>query len=225
VALTRGMSATVQPLLDPDSVVMDPGLANCAIFYSITNCVPSLRGVSFGNLLIKQVVEDLKQTFPKLATFATLSPIPDFRKWLIAALESSSGPRLAGLAAVVNRLNVRSPGAEVAITPPVRQELLRVCAHYLLKASRGKAPLDAVARFHLANGARLERLNWMGDTSEIGMRRSFGLMANYVYRLPDLERNHEAYASRYKLAASREMERLAADSPLKSPTVPALRAV
>jgi malonyl-CoA decarboxylase len=91
----------------------------------------------------------------------------------------------------------------------LRNELLSLCAHYLLNVKHGKAPLDPVARFHLANGARLERLNWMGDTSEFGMRRSVGLMVNYVYCLADLERNHDAYAKEYGVVASRQVAWLA----------------
>jgi malonyl-CoA decarboxylase len=214
VALTRGMSSKVQPLIDPQSPVMDPELANCAIFYSITNCLVGLRGVSFGNLLIKQVVEDLTHTFPRLSTFATLSPIPDFRKWLAAAIAPGPSrvtpPLSPELAALVESSDY---SGSPAVTPGLKNELLRLCAYYLVKAHHGRAPLDPVARFHLANGARLERLNWMSDTSPAGVRRSFGLMVNYVYRLPDLERNHEAYAREYRVVASRDMERLAAQAP------------
>lgn len=220
VALTRGMSSRVQPLLDPGSPVMDRALANCAIFYSITNCLVGLRGVSFGNLLVKQVVEDLSHTFPKLSTFATLSPIPDFRKWLTAALEPT-GERINPdvSPAVTALLKDPEPPNVSAITAAVKKELLQLCAYYLAKAHPGQAPLDSVARFHLANGARLERLNWMGDTSLNGLGRSFGMMVNYVYRLPDLERNHEAYAKVYGVVASRDMERLALQAPQLSAPV------
>jgi len=210
VALTRGLVAKVQPLLDPDSPVVDPATANCAVFYSITNCQEGLRGVSFGNFLIKQVVEDLGRELPRLRTFATLSPIPGFRKWL----DSSSDTRIAGypspqLTAVLTRLDERDPQALLAISPHLREELTRLCAHYLLHAKHGKAPLDPVERFHLANGARLQRLNWLGDSSENGLQRSVGLMANYVYRARDAEHNHEAYARDYRVVASHELERMA----------------
>jgi malonyl-CoA decarboxylase len=212
-ALTRGMSAKVQPLLDPDSAVVDPAVANCAIFYSITNCQEGLRGVSFGNFLIKQVVEDLGSAFPRLRIFATLSPVPGFQKWLT----TSSDPKIAEhrspqLRAWLARLG--DPGSPVDrnISLELRAEVSRLCAYYLLYARQNKAPLDPVARFHLANGARLERLNWLGDTSDNGMRRSLGLMANYVYRSADMERNHEAYARDYTIIAAHELERLARQS-------------
>jgi malonyl-CoA decarboxylase len=210
VALTHGMSARVQPLLDPDSPVVDPARADSAIFYSITNCQEGLRGVSFGNFLIKQVAEDLGRAFPRMRTFATLSPIPGFRHWLMTGgaettVTPKTSPRLEALFA---DLNAGRAIEEPALFHEVRDELRRLCAQYLLQAKRGKEPLDPVGRFHLANGARLQRLNWMGDTSEMGLRRSFGMTVNYNYRLVEVERNHEAYAKNYKVVASRDFERL-----------------
>ncbi|MES1256356.1 MAG: malonyl-CoA decarboxylase family protein, partial [Acidobacteriota bacterium] len=215
VALTRGMSATVQPLLDPQSPVVSPDDADCAMFYSITNCQAGLRGISFGNFLIKQVAEDLGREFPRMRTFATLSPIPGFRQWL----ESSGALAAAGAGvnALVQGFDRDGWPAASAIRPDARNALCRLCADYLLHAKKGKAPLDSVARFHLANGARLERLNWAGDTSDVGLRRSLGLTVNYVYRLEDVERNHEAYAKDYRIVASREFDRLARQSSCADP--------
>jgi malonyl-CoA decarboxylase len=199
VALTRGISTHVQPLLDLNSSIADPASADCAIFYSITNCQEGLRGVSFGNLLIKQVAEDLGREFPRLKTFATLSPIPGFRRWLTE--ESVQWPPLAQLLARID-----APAIET------QRQMIRLCAHYLLYAKQGRDPLDPVARFHLGNGARLEKLNWLGDTSLNGMRRSAGLMVNYVYRLGEVERNHEAYARDGRIIAARRFEVLARES-------------
>jgi malonyl-CoA decarboxylase len=216
IALTRGMSARVQPLLDPDSPVLDLAAANCAIFYSITNCQDGLRGVSFGNLLIKQVAEDLGREFPRLRTFATLSPVPGFRKWLASVIDSlPAGAVSPELIALVAKPEAADALGEKAVPPPVREELRRLCAYYLLHAKQDKEPLDPAARFHLANGARLERLNWLADTSTAGMQRSLGLMVNYVYRLADVERNHEAYARHYSIVAFHELERLAKQAPLR----------
>jgi malonyl-CoA decarboxylase len=207
VALTRGISSRVQPLLDLESPVADPTTANCAIFYSITNCQEGLRGVSFGNLLIKQVAEDLGREFPKLKTFATLSPIPGFRKWLAAVAKDR--PEAAALVA---RLDTERWFDDHAAAADTRRELVRLCAYYLLHAKQGRDPLDPVSRFHLGNGARLEKLNWLGDISAMGMRRSVGLMVNYVYRLDDVERNHEAYARERRIVATRRFEVLARES-------------
>ena len=207
VALTRGMSSRVQPLLDLESPVADPASANCAIFYSITNCQEGLRGVSFGNLLIKQVAEELGREFPKVKTFATLSPIPGFRKWLAgeAKEHAAVGPLLA-------RLDTGRWFDDHAVAADMQRQLVRLGAYYLTHAKKGKEPLDPVARFHLGNGARMERLNWLGDISAMGMRRSVGMMVNYVYRLEDVERNHEAYARERRIVAARRFEVLARDS-------------
>ena len=222
VALTHGISAQVQPLLDVGSPVATPALADSAIFYSITNCQEGLRGISFGNLLIKQVAEHLKGEFPHLRHFATLSPIPGFQRWLDsteARVQLSVGPsaeqRFALLAAIAQ------PGWHTGEVPEALQKLLmRLCAWYLLHAKQGAEPLDPVARFHLGNGAALERLNWLGDTSESGMARSAGLMVNYVYRLEDVERNHERYFSDKAVVASRAVDRLARKSPLAAAAQP-----
>jgi malonyl-CoA decarboxylase len=190
-ALTRGIAPQVQPLIDPESPVGDPVRADSAIFYSITNCQEGLRGISFGNYLIKQVVEDLGREFPRLRNFSTLSPIPGFRAWLTS-------------------MDGQWASVDVATaSPDTERQLMALCARYLLEARRGREPLDPVERFHLANGASLERLNWMADTSAAGVQRSLGLMANYRYELESLERNHEAYATEYRVVASRAIQRLA----------------
>jgi malonyl-CoA decarboxylase len=202
-ALAPGVLGYVRPLLDPQSSVEDPAAARCAIFYSITNCQAGLRGVSFGNFLIKQVVEDLSREFRKIRKFATLSPIPGFRSWLMSHRELLS-PSLASL-------SLDSPASLTAVSDTGRDEIMRLCAYYLLRAKRGRAPLDPVARFHLANGARLSRLNWGGDASSHGIDTSLGITANYVYRMADVEENHEAFAKDFKIVASFTLERLARD--------------
>ena len=214
VALARGMSANVQPLLDVNSPVADPKGADCAMFYSITNCQEGLRGISFGNLLIKQVAESLRHEFPHLRRFATLSPIPGFRAWLDdnrvrLSLGAGGNERLA----LLSRLD--DPAWHLGEVPEALQPLLaRLCCFYLLNAKQGAEPLDPVARFHLANGAALERLNWMGDSSEQGMARSAGMMVNYVYWLAEVERNHERYFRDHAVIASPQIERLAREAPL-----------
>ena len=222
VALTHGLSSQVQPLLDVASPVAVPEQADCAIFYSITNCQEGLRGTSFGNLLIKQVAEDLKREFPHLRSFATLSPVPGFRRWLAQTetrVQLSMGPnaeqRLA-LLSVIDR-----PGWHSGAVPESLQKLLlRLCAWYLLHAKQDAEPLDPVARFHLGNGAALERVNWLGDTSESGMARSAGMMVNYVYRLEEVERNHERYFAGHAVVASRAVAKLARKAPLAAPATP-----
>ena len=200
VALTHGMSARVQPLLDVRAPVGDPAKADCAMFYSITNCQEGLRGVSFGNFLIKQVVDDLGRELPRLKTFATLSPMPGFCEWL--AQNGDGRVRSRELDALLASLNDATVPDVAGVSPALRAEITSHGVEYLLRVKRNGFPLDSVARFHLANGARLERLNWMGDPSKAGIRRSLGLMVNYVYRLADVERNHETYARHGKVVAA-----------------------
>jgi len=199
-ALTRGMTAKVQPLLDPDSPVLAPETADHAMFYSITNCQEGLRGVPFGSFLIKQVVEDLGREFPRIRKFATVSPVPGFREWL------ESDPQLADLRA---KLDQPHWWENRELAEAVQKTLVPWCARYLLHAKSEREPLDPVARFHLRNGARLERINWLGDISSAGMQRSAGIMVNYLYRLADLERNHESYSRDYQVVAASEIESLA----------------
>jgi malonyl-CoA decarboxylase len=207
VALTKGMSEQVQPLLDPDSPVVDPSGADTAVFYSITNCQEGLRGISFGNFLIKQVAEDLGREFPRVKTFATLSPIPGFRKWLAdTAATHAELAEFAGALAEPDWFQRAGPGSRL------RTELMRLCAYYLQHAKHEGEPLDAVARFHLGNGARMERLNWLADSSKAGMARAAGLMVNYVYRLKDVERNHEVYANQHLVVVSPGLSMLARES-------------
>jgi len=181
VALTREIPDAIAPLLEEKREPLEARRATTAVFYSISNCQPGLRGISFGNFLIKQVVEDLKRDLPQLKTFVTLSPVPGFAAWRKAQGDTDS----------------------------TRAALSRAIARYLLeaKAKNGK-PLDPVARFHLGNGARLERVNWMGDPSAKGTREAAGFMVNYLYDLDRIERNHEQYANRGAVAASRNVERL-----------------
>jgi len=213
VALTRRLAGDVQSLLDPRTPIGDPSEARWAMFYSITNCQPGLRGISFGNFLIKQVVEDLSKEFLRVRKFATLSPIPGFRSWLSNARHLMSSE----LAAV----SLESRDQLTALTPELSEEVRRLCAYYLVRTKRGRAPLNSVARFHLANGARLARLNWMGDGSPAGIASSLGMTANYVYRIADVEANHEAYASNFDVARSFRVERLARDVKTPKNAIPA----
>ena len=213
VALTRGMSARVQPLLDPESPVLDPASADSAMFYSITNCQQGLRGVSFGNFLIKQVVEDLGRELPRLKSFATLSPIPGLRAWLASlprALERH--PAQAEISRLASVFEAPRWFEDESLSKTLREKLLPLAAHYLLFAKEGQEPLDPVARFHLVNGARMERLNWLGDVSPTGMWQSAGMMVNYVYRLNDVDANHETYARDHTIVASRRVEQRAKES-------------
>ncbi len=217
VALVRGMAASIHDLLDEEAPVGDPTNADAAIFYSISNAQKGLAGISFGNFLIKRVAEVLAGEFPNLRTFATLSPIPGFRTWLDQRLADNDGTLLSAadqraLAALSSdpidalRGILAEPADWVhdeALAEAVKAPLMRLCARYLTQAKRsGGRALDSVAHFHLSNGARLERLNWLADTSPKGMRESAGIMINYLYKLTDIEANHEAYTGQGRVTAS-----------------------
>ncbi len=209
VALTTETPAAIAPLLDLERKPIPATEANTAVFYSISNTQQGLGGVSFGNFLIKQVVEDLKRELPNLKTFVTLSPVPGFAAWVKAQRETPDDTMLDP--AVRRALAVLDdPGfvADAARAETARRAVLPAAAAYFLKARtpRGR-PVDPVARFHLGNGARLERLNPLGDLSPKGLRQSFGLMVNYCYDLDDIEANHEAFAEKGAVAASRAVHR------------------
>ncbi len=212
VALVDRMSARVQPLLDPDSPVTGAEAAKCAIFYSITNCQEGLRGVPFGSFLIHKVVDELRRELPRIRTFATLSPVPGFLSWLTAkARRLEPGPQDGVLAALLEKLETPEWYADKE-RAELQRDLEPLCAYYLLHAKHGPEPLDSVARFHLRNGARLERLNWLGDVSPAGLQRSAGITVNYLYRLEDVERNHRLYTAEHRVQASHSVQRLARQS-------------
>ena len=209
VALVRGMASAVQPLISGPEETLDPARADTAIFYAINNCREGLIGISFGNFLIKQVVVELAHELPALKTFATLSPVPGFRAWLAGLLDDAdstlSVEETTAIARVAEADWHRDEGAATDMQGP----LTRLCARYLLAAKSSGRPMDPVARFHLRNGARLERINWLGDDSAKGLAESAGLLVNYVYDPRTIERNHESYVRGGKIAASPEIKRLA----------------
>ncbi|MES1976508.1 MAG: malonyl-CoA decarboxylase [Pseudomonadota bacterium] len=219
VALVDEMSDCITPLLDESADAADLGKATTAIFYSISNTQAGLRGVSFGDSLIKRVVETLKEEFPRLKTFATLSPIPGFRSWLnknaAAMLEKLDEKSLAALGRAVgfepptagHFLGATDDVLALPEKSPVRLTLLRCAAHYLGQAMDDGKPVDAVAKFHLGNGARVERLNWAGDPSAKGVKQSYGLMVNYLYDLKRLDK-HRLLLSQGKVPVSGDIEDL-----------------
>ncbi len=222
VALVKAISSSVQVLLDETADTMDPEEADTAIFYSITNAQPGLAGINLGNFLIKRVVKVLRKKFKNLEHFATLSPLPRFRQWLDPLLEkgdtsllkpdeipvlTAGQPDTNAARRLFTHLNStwqKEPALAAALEPI----LTRLCAHYLLEVKRGEKAFDPVANFHLSNGARLERINRLGDTSEKGMKQSAGLMVNYYYDLPKIEKNHEFYITESRINASKEVRRL-----------------
>jgi malonyl-CoA decarboxylase len=208
VALLAQMPAAIAPLLDRSVAEdIDPEKFKVAAFYSISNCQPGLRGVNLGNFLIKRVAERLQQEHPGLKTFCTLSPIPSFAAWLtkVERIESKrlKPPQLKSLqdrlAALRQRHGRDLAGLHNADLQERDHEALKaLCAFFLAHLSAGTATepagaSDPVARFHLNNGARLERINGMADLSRKAMRQSYGLMVNYLYDLEEIEANHQKF--------------------------------
>jgi malonyl-CoA decarboxylase len=217
VALTREIPAAIEPILAPKRDLVEPDKAATAVFYSISNCQRGLAGVSFGNFLIKQVVEEIRREIPRVSTFVTLSPVPNFAEWLRRQrLAESSAVLTQEDKAALAPLDREDWWQIAAMVEKVREPLLRVAAYYFLHArTRRGLPLDSVARFHLGNGARLERLNFLADTSQKALRQSHGLMVNYLYDLGDIEKNHEAFAEHHTVVASSAVTKLARSAPLE----------
>jgi malonyl-CoA decarboxylase len=219
VALTRDIPGTIADLLREDRVPIKAADATTAVFYSISNCQDGLRGISFGNFLIKQVVEDLKRDLPKLDTFVTLSPVPGFADWLARERRAEASDFLSAAdKAKLAVLDQEGWADDEELAARVQPVMTAAAAWYFLKArnSRGRV-VDPVARFHLGNGARLERINFLGDRSPRAMRQSHGLMVNYLYKLDDIEKNHEAFAGRSEVVASQPIRKqVPADRSTKS---------
>lgn len=206
VALTQAIPGAVQPLLALPRASLKAEDARTAVFYSISNCQQGLAGVSFGNFLIKQVVEELRRELPRLDTFVTLSPVPGFMRWL-RAQPMDQWP-LEDRQAVEGLEDPEWP-QDPDFAPRARALLEPLAAAYFLEArSADGKPVDPVARFHLGNGARLERIDWLGDVSEKGLAESAGLMVNYLYDLERIEENHEAFANQGEVVASPAVRRL-----------------
>jgi len=229
VALVAGMSGNVQALLDESAPPQDPAAADTAIFYSISNAQPGLAGISFGDFLIKRVVDVLAAEFRNLKTFATLSPIPGFRAWLdsylaqqdAATIETEWFMSAERKALGTLPLDSTQPDPIHALLAQpdwhlkpeyerlLKAPLTRLCAHYLAeeKKNNGMAR-NRVAHFHLSNGARIERLNWLANTSTAGLAESAGMMVNYLYKLDDIEANHEAYKGEGQVKTSSSIRAL-----------------
>jgi len=222
IALLKGAPDNVGTLLDENAPVQDPRAADTAIFYSISNTQRGLRGISLGNLLLKRVIDDLKHDLPRLKEFATLSPLPGFRKWLDKALadkrEVMPAAEMAKFAAAVGH-----PEPEIALADALsradwpgnarliealRAPLEKLSARYLLREKSDGHPLDSVAQFHLTNGAHVNRIFWLADRSARGMLQSYGMMVSYRYELTEVDRNHERFLQSGHIAAAGRLRRL-----------------
>ena len=222
IALSKGLPGNVQLLLDQGAPLQDPLAADTAVFYSISNTQKGLRGISFGDLLLKRVIEDFRHDLPRIQVFATLSPMPGFRKWLEKALAGNT-PVLpeADAARIAETTGLQQSGAALAdmlarpdwpadtrLVSALREPMVKLAAHYLLQEKSGNQPLDPVAQFNLNNGAQVSRIFWLADASPRGMRQSYGVMASYRYDLAEVEENHERFVHDGYIAAARRVHRL-----------------
>ena len=224
VALVEGIADNVHFLLDPDAPLGDPEKANAAIFYSISNAQAGLTGINFGNFLSKRVVDRLSRDLPNIENFATLSPVPGFNRWLDRCLDNETfdlilpkhGEILMSIskaaspsAALRDLLSRHKWYLDDLISNALKEPLIQLCAYYLIYEKRDKGTAaDSVAHFHLNNGARLERLNWLADLSARGLKQSSGIMINYLYDLKTIDANHESYRGGEPIIASVEVRNL-----------------
>ena len=222
IALMKGMPDSVNALLDETAPLQDPRAADTAVFYSISNTQSGLRGISLGNLLLKRVIDDLHRDFPKLKLFTTLSPIPGFRKWLDAALAAkqellpeADAERLAAALghprpeiALAETLARADWHRDARCTEALRVPMEKLCAHYLLREKSGTQPRDQVAQFHLTNGARVNRIVWLANSSERGLRQSYGMMVSYRYNPANVDKNHDSFLKGGNIVVARRVQRL-----------------
>lgn len=205
VALTRGLANSVQSLLDSQADTAMIEQADTAIFYSISDCQGGLRGISFGNFLIKQVVMELQSELPNLQEFATLSPIPGFRRWISnLAKEQKIAPEDVMLIEQISNID---NGELTTDSREAEERLTQLCTEYLYEVKRDNQPIDPVARFHLRNGASIGRLNWMGDSSPKGLSQSCGMMVNYCYKLDHVAKQHEKFINEGIVTTEKEFQK------------------
>ncbi|MEI6896639.1 MAG: malonyl-CoA decarboxylase family protein [Psychromonas sp.] len=204
VALTNHTPTTIESILSGERETLEPSEATTAVFYSISNCQAGLRGISFGNFLIKQVVEELKRELPDLKRFITMSPVPGFRQWIATQplLDKNS-------TTLIKRLTKQGQKFSEQFKTQNSAQLNQLASQYLLDAKHKKGgPFDPVSRFHLGNGAHLEQINLWANSSEKGCADSWGVMVNYEYDLQSIEQNHEAFLSDGKIKTSATIKKL-----------------
>ncbi len=204
VALCDGIASSIQKLLQEDRKILNENETRTAVFYSISNCQRGLKGVSFGNFLIKQVAKDLSASLPNLNTFVTLSPVPTFMRWLGDEAKAKPNSSIADFHTLISDMNADALSLQ---NEDFQNIALNIASYYFLKVKRADLqPVDPVTRFHLGNGASLKQLNWLGDISDKGLKQSAGLMVNYHYDLAEVEARHEAYAHDYEVTAVKEIQ-------------------
>ena len=206
VALVSGMSDNIQVLLDEKCPVTEADKADTAIFYSISNAQKGLTGISFGNFLIKRVVSVLSAEMKNIKNFATLSPIPHFRTWLDPLIAKGKSEFFSEAELELLKTLDTPWYKDKKLANALQPVLSRLATHYLLHEKKSGKPLDPVTNFHISNGARLERINWLADISPKGMKQSAGLMVNYNYKLSEIDENHEEFMTHGKIVIGKQVK-------------------
>jgi len=225
VALSQEISADIAPLIDPEAPLTDPYAAETAVFFSINNSLKGLRGISFGNFLLKQVLSELSAELPQLKHFVTLSPMPRFADgldrllageiggWPLDRLDQILSDHQAGLRELSGQASPCAAMQTLLSTGQARRDgvppepLARLALLYLSELKQDGGLFDPVAAFHLANGAVLERINVDADRSVKGLAQSYGLMVNYRYDPEQVVTNHEAFVQAGRIVMSRALQR------------------
>ena len=207
VALSRETPKSIAAVLDEKRQSDNGEKPTIAVFYSISNCQDGFRGVSFGSLLIKQVVRELSQELPSLNRFVTLSPEPGFVRWLRFNSDEGMGVanRCASALKIIDQPNWINDDEK---NTAAKKLLMPLVVHYLTTVQHKNLPLDPVARFHIGNGSSLDRINWAADASVLAIQQSAGIMVNYLYDLDKIEVNHETYTERSIVTVSRNVNSL-----------------
>ncbi len=211
VALYNNIASNIQDLLDESAPILQHEKANTAVFYSISNSQKGLVGINLGNFLIKKVVQELAHELPNIKHFITLSPIPCFVKWIKANIETLDFDKEETKNEIEDAITCSEMTKE-----EIKQELVNLCAYYLLCVKKGIKTYDPVANFHLSNGANLKQINWQANNTKKGYQESFGIMVNYHYELNKIEDNHENYMSNGTIAATKFLYSLSKKVKLKT---------
>lgn len=212
VALTKDIAGNIASILATDRDIVESEDMRTAVFYSISNCQDGLCGISFGNFLIKQVLEEIKLEIPPVKFFVTLSPMPGFAKWLRQHITDID--QTDDIHAVLAHLEDETWVNDGTVAANLEPLITALAAFYLTQARTASGdPLDPVARFHLGNGARLERINWLADLSAAGQHGSHGVMVNYLYKPEDIEANHAEFTNSGRIATSNGVQKLAESAP------------
>ena len=207
VALTKGLGKSIQELMKPS--IGDQKKNDTATFYSISNCQEGLSRVTLGNFLIKRVVYEIQEELPNIKNFGTLSPIPGFADWFSYLKDSKIKSILANLSdqdlSFLKSQDLKIGDGRIIAN---KEAIIKLVSHYIINEKNEKGlPINDVSRFHLGNGAIVDDIIINANISEVGFKRSYGIMVNYLYELKNIEKNHEDYVNNKKVILSDKLKK------------------